>query len=158
MQVLIIVACLFGVFCLICGRKYCPGTVKVVIIMWALQAAGWALMQKLEHWLTPTPADQVLLLLFQLRPWPIYMTHSRAWDHDGSAPLIRPTLVPILLGRSLSQAFNWRTSFYFLLICGAVTFLSSLIVISHTFALLIWSSGCQIRSDPIHRSVPNPSQ
>jgi len=30
-------------------------------------------------------------------------------------------------------------------------------VISHTFALLIQSSGCQIRSDPIHRSVPDPS-
>jgi len=29
-------------------------------------------------------------------------------------------------------------------------------VISHTFALLIRSSGCQIRSDPIHRSVPDP--
>jgi hypothetical protein len=29
-------------------------------------------------------------------------------------------------------------------------------VISHTFALLIQSSGCQIRSDPIHRSVPDP--
>jgi len=31
-------------------------------------------------------------------------------------------------------------------------------VISHTFALLIRSSGCQIRSDPIHRSVPDPSR
>jgi len=29
-------------------------------------------------------------------------------------------------------------------------------VISHTFALLIRSSGCQIQSDPIHRSVPDP--
>jgi len=30
------------------------------------------------------------------------------------------------------------------------------LVISHTFALLIRSSGCQIRSDPIHRSIPDP--
>jgi len=29
-------------------------------------------------------------------------------------------------------------------------------VISHTFVLLIRSSGHQIRSDPIHRSVPDP--
>jgi hypothetical protein len=34
----------------------------------------------------------------------------------------------------------------------------SLSVISHTFALLIRSSGYQIRSDPIHRSIPDPSR
>jgi hypothetical protein len=31
-------------------------------------------------------------------------------------------------------------------------------VISHILALLIRSSRCQIRSDPIHRSVPDPSR
>jgi hypothetical protein len=31
-------------------------------------------------------------------------------------------------------------------------------VISHTFVLLIRSSGCQIWSDPIHRSVLDPSR
>jgi len=36
--------------------------------------------------------------------------------------------------------------------------LCRVIVISHTFALLIRSSRCQIRSDLIHRSVPDPSQ
>jgi MFS family permease len=52
-----------------------------------------------------------------------------------AAPLLRPALGPILLGGSLilSQAFNWRASFYFLLICGAVTFLSSLILFKDTY-------------------------
>jgi hypothetical protein len=31
-------------------------------------------------------------------------------------------------------------------------------VISHTFVLLIRSSRCQIRSDPIHRSIPHLSR
>jgi len=38
----------------------------------------------------------------------------------------------------------------------SVTVLMHVDVISHTFTLLIRSSGCQIRSDLIHRSVPDP--
>lgn len=49
-----------------------------------------------------------------------------------AAPLLGPALGP-LLGGSLSQAFNWRASFYFLLICGVVTFLSFLILFKDTF-------------------------
>ncbi|KAG2120003.1 hypothetical protein BD769DRAFT_1672044 [Suillus cothurnatus] len=40
--------------------------------------------------------------------------------------------------------------------CNPADYPELLGVISHTFALLIRSSGCQIRSDPIHRSVPDP--
>jgi len=49
-----------------------------------------------------------------------------------AAPLVGPALGPIL-GGSLSQAFNWRASFYFLLICGAVTFLSFLVLFKDTY-------------------------
>jgi MFS family permease len=40
-----------------------------------------------------------------------------------AAPLLGPTLRPIF-GGSLSQAFDWRASFYFPLICEVLIFLS----------------------------------
>jgi MFS family permease len=49
-----------------------------------------------------------------------------------AAPLLGPALGPIL-GGSLSQAFRWRASFYFLLICGGVVFLSFLILFKDTY-------------------------
>ncbi|KAG2049045.1 vacuolar DHA amino acid exporter [Suillus hirtellus] len=48
-----------------------------------------------------------------------------------AAPLVGPALGPIL-GGSLSQAFGWRASFYFLLICGGIIFLSFLILFKDT--------------------------
>jgi len=76
----------------------------------------------------------------------------------------RATLVCHLLSllyRLKQAAYDW-----YKLLCAVLTHLGFLyceanyvifiynhIVISHTFALLIQSSGCQIQSDPIHRSV-----
>ncbi|KAG1879254.1 major facilitator superfamily domain-containing protein [Suillus subluteus] len=49
-----------------------------------------------------------------------------------AAPLLGPALGPII-GGALSQGFNWRASFYFLLICGVIIFLSFLILFKDTY-------------------------
>ncbi|KAG2067817.1 MFS general substrate transporter [Suillus decipiens] len=92
-------------------------TIEVMIVMRALQAAGSSAAISIS---AATLAD-------------IYETHERGTMMGVffAAPLLGPALGPIL-GGSLSQAFNWRASFYFLLICGAVVFLSFLILFKDT--------------------------
>lgn len=93
-------------------------TIEVMIVMRALQAAGSSAAISIS---AATLAD-------------IYETHERGTMMGVffAAPLLGPALGPIL-GGSLSQAFNWRASFYFLLICGAVVFLSFLILFKDTY-------------------------
>ncbi|KAG2109883.1 vacuolar DHA amino acid exporter [Suillus discolor] len=93
-------------------------TIEVMIVMRTLQAAGSSAAISIS---AATLAD-------------IYDTHERGTRMGifFAAPLLGPALGPIL-GGSLSQAFNWRASFYFLLICGVVTFLSFLILFKDTF-------------------------
>ncbi|KAG1876328.1 vacuolar DHA amino acid exporter [Suillus subluteus] len=93
-------------------------TIEVMIVMRALQAAGSSAAISIS---AATLAD-------------IYDTHERGTMMGifYAAPLIGPALGPIF-GGSLSQAFNWRASFYFLLICGVVTFLSFLILFKDTY-------------------------
>jgi MFS family permease len=64
----------------------------------------------------------------------IYDTHERGtmMGMFFAAPLLGPALGPIL-GGSLSQAFDWRASFYFLLICEVLIFLSFLILFKDTY-------------------------
>lgn len=93
-------------------------TIEVMTGMRALQAAGSSAAISIS---AATLTD-------------IYETHERGTMMGVfyAAPLLGPALGPIL-GGSLSQAFNWRASFYFLLICGAVTFLSFLILFKDTY-------------------------
>lgn len=93
-------------------------TIEVMIVMRTLQAAGSSAAISIS---AATLAD-------------IYDTHERGTRMGifYAAPLLGPALGPIL-GGSLSQVFNWRASFYFLLICGVVTFLSFLILFKDTF-------------------------
>lgn len=64
----------------------------------------------------------------------IYDTHERGTMMGVffAAPLLGPAIGPIL-GGSLSQAFGWRASFYFLLICEVVIFMSFLILFKDTY-------------------------
>ncbi|KAG1745207.1 major facilitator superfamily domain-containing protein [Suillus lakei] len=93
-------------------------TIEVMIGMRALQAAGSCAVMAIS---AATLAD-------------IYDTHERGtmMGMFFAAPLLGPALGPIL-GGSLSQAFNWRASFYFLLICGVIIFLSFLILFKDTY-------------------------
>ncbi|KAG2344357.1 MFS general substrate transporter [Suillus weaverae] len=93
-------------------------TIEVMIGMRALQAAGSCAVMAIS---AATLAD-------------IYEPHERGTMMGifYAAPLLGPALGPIL-GGSLSQAFSWRASFYFLLICGGVIFLSFLILFKDTY-------------------------
>jgi MFS family permease len=64
----------------------------------------------------------------------IYDPHERGtmMGMFFAAPLLGPALGPIL-GGSLSQAFDWRASFYFMLICEVLIFLSFLILFKDTY-------------------------
>ncbi|KAG2101527.1 major facilitator superfamily domain-containing protein [Suillus cothurnatus] len=93
-------------------------TIEVMIGMRALQAAGSSAFLAIS---AATMAD-------------IYETHERGTMMGVfyAAPLLGPALGPII-GGSLSQGFNWRASFYFLLICGVIIFLSFLILFKDTY-------------------------
>ncbi|KAG1720327.1 vacuolar DHA amino acid exporter [Suillus lakei] len=93
-------------------------TIEVMIGMRALQAAGSCAVMAIS---AATLAD-------------IYEPHERGTMMGifYAAPLLGPALGPII-GGSLSQAFSWRASFYFLLICGGVVFLSFLILFKDTY-------------------------
>ncbi|KAG2146237.1 vacuolar DHA amino acid exporter [Suillus clintonianus] len=93
-------------------------TIEVMIGMRALQAAGSCAVMAIS---AATLAD-------------IYEPRERGTMMGifYAAPLLGPALGPIL-GGSLSQAFSWRASFYFLLICGGVVFLSFLILFKDTY-------------------------
>ncbi|KAG2156791.1 vacuolar DHA amino acid exporter [Suillus bovinus] len=93
-------------------------TIEMMIVMRALQAAGSSAAISIS---AATLAD-------------IYDPHERGTRMGifFAAPLLGPALGPIL-GGSLSQVFNWRASFYFVLICGVVTFLSFLILFKDTY-------------------------
>ncbi|KAG1776354.1 major facilitator superfamily domain-containing protein [Suillus placidus] len=93
-------------------------TIEVMIGMRALQAAGSCAAMAIS---AATLAD-------------IYDTHERGSTMGifFAAPLLGPALGP-MLGGSLSQAFNWRASFYFMLICAAIVFLSFLFLFKDTY-------------------------
>ncbi|KAG2065780.1 MFS general substrate transporter [Suillus decipiens] len=93
-------------------------TIEVMIGMRALQAAGSSAFLAIS---AATMAD-------------IYDTHERGTKMGifYAAPLLGPALGPII-GGSLSQSFNWRASFYFLLICGVIIFLSFLFLFKDTY-------------------------
>ncbi|KAG1823581.1 major facilitator superfamily domain-containing protein [Suillus subaureus] len=93
-------------------------TIEMMIGMRALQAAGSCAAMSIS---AATLAD-------------IYDTHERGTTMGifFAAPLLGPALGPIL-GGSLSQAFDWRASFYFMLICAAVVFLSFLVLFKDTY-------------------------
>ncbi|KAG2109884.1 vacuolar DHA amino acid exporter [Suillus discolor] len=93
-------------------------TIDVMIGMRAVQAAGSCAVMAIS---AATLAD-------------IYDTHERGTMMGVffAAPLLGPAIGPIL-GGSLSQAFGWRASFYFLLICEVVIFLSFLILFKDTY-------------------------
>ncbi|KAG2744791.1 MFS general substrate transporter [Suillus brevipes Sb2] len=93
-------------------------SIEVMIGMRALQAAGSCAVISIS---AATLAD-------------IYEPHERGTMMGifYAAPLLGPALGPIL-GGSLSQAFRWRATFYFLLICGGVIFLSFLILFKDTY-------------------------
>ncbi|KIK42718.1 hypothetical protein CY34DRAFT_757045 [Suillus luteus UH-Slu-Lm8-n1] len=93
-------------------------SIEVMIGMRALQAAGSCAVMAIS---AATLAD-------------IYDTHERGtmMGMFFAAPLLGPALGPIL-GGSLSQAFNWRASFYFLLISEVIIFLSFLILFKDTY-------------------------
>ncbi|KAG1823574.1 major facilitator superfamily domain-containing protein [Suillus subaureus] len=93
-------------------------TIEVMIGMRALQAAGSCAAMSIS---AATLAD-------------VYDTHERGTTMGifFAAPLLGPALGPIL-GGSLSQAFDWRASFYFMLICAAVVFLSFLVLFKDTY-------------------------
>ncbi|KAG1834710.1 major facilitator superfamily domain-containing protein [Suillus variegatus] len=90
----------------------------VMIGMRAVQAAGSCAVMAIS---AATLAD-------------IYDTHERGTMMGVffAAPLLGPAIGPIL-GGSLSQAFGWRASFYFLLICEVVIFMSFLILFKDTY-------------------------
>ncbi|KAG1745209.1 major facilitator superfamily domain-containing protein [Suillus lakei] len=83
---------------------------------------------------TPLSADQAAVMSISTATLAdIYETHERGTMMGifFAAPLLGPALGPIL-GGLLSQVFNWRASFYFLLICGGVIFLSFLFLFKDT--------------------------
>ncbi|KAG1869014.1 vacuolar DHA amino acid exporter [Suillus subalutaceus] len=93
-------------------------TIEVMIGMRALQAAGSSAFLAIS---AATMAD-------------IYETYERGTKMGVfyAAPLLGPALGPII-GGALSQGFNWRASFYFLLICGVIIFLSFLVLFKDTY-------------------------
>lgn len=93
-------------------------TIKVMIGMRALQTAGSCTVISVS---AATLAD-----IYEPRERGTMMSIFYA------APLLGLTLSPIL-GGLLSQAFSWRASFYFLLICGGVVFLSFLVLFKDTY-------------------------
>ncbi|KAG2131816.1 major facilitator superfamily domain-containing protein, partial [Suillus clintonianus] len=118
-------------------------TIGVMIAMRVLQAAGSSAFLAIS---AATLAD-------------IYETHERGTMMGVfyAAPLLGPALGPII-GGSLSQGFNWRASFFFLLICGAIIFLSFLILFKDTYRRdrsLTYCSALQRRlasREPVRRS------
>ncbi|KAG2156817.1 vacuolar DHA amino acid exporter [Suillus bovinus] len=93
-------------------------TIEVMIVMRVLQAAGSSAAISIS---AATLAD-------------IYDPHERGTRMGifFAAPVLGPALGPII-GGSLSQVFNWRATFYCMLICGAVIFLSFLILFKDTY-------------------------
>ncbi|KAG2128725.1 vacuolar DHA amino acid exporter [Suillus clintonianus] len=93
-------------------------TIEMMIGMRVLQAAGSCAVMAIS---AATLAD-------------IYDTHERGTTMGifFAAPLLGPALGPII-GGSLSQAFNWRASFYFLLICEVLIFTSFLVLFKDTY-------------------------
>ncbi|KAG0704824.1 vacuolar DHA amino acid exporter [Suillus ampliporus] len=93
-------------------------TIDVMIGMRVLQAAGSSAAMAIS---AATLAD-------------IYETHERGTKMGVffAAPLLGPALGPIL-GGLLSQGFNWRASFYFLLISGGINFFSFLTLFRDTY-------------------------
>ncbi|KAG2124456.1 vacuolar DHA amino acid exporter [Suillus clintonianus] len=93
-------------------------TIEMMIGMRVLQAAGSCAVMAIS---AATLAD-------------MYDTHERGTTMGifFAAPLLGPALGPIL-GGSLSQAFNWRASFYFLLICEVIIFMSFLVLFKDTY-------------------------
>lgn len=91
----------------------------------------------------------------------IYETHERGTMMGifYAAPLLGPALGP-MIGGFLSQSFSWRASFYFLLICGVIIFLSFFILFKDTYRCersLTYCSALQRRlasQEPVRR----PSQ
>ncbi|KAG2758056.1 MFS general substrate transporter [Suillus brevipes Sb2] len=120
-------------------------TIEVMIGMRALQAAGSSAFLAIS---AATLAD-------------IYETHERGTMMGifYAAPLLGPALGP-MIGGFLSQNFNWRASFYFLLICGVIIFLSFLTLFKDTYRCersLTYCSALQRRlasQEPVRR----PSQ
>lgn len=120
-------------------------TIEVMTGMRALQAAGSSAFLAIS---AATLAD-------------IYETHERGTMMGVfyAAPLLGPALGPII-GGLLSQGLNWRASFYFLLICGVIIFLSFLILFKDTYRCqrsLTYCSALQRRlasREPVRR----PSQ
>ncbi|KAG2060694.1 MFS general substrate transporter [Suillus hirtellus] len=109
-------------------------TIEVMIAMRTLQAAGSSAFLAIS---AATLAD-------------IYDTHERGTMMGifYAAPLLGPALGPVI-GGLLSQAFNWRAIFYFLLICGVVIFLFFLILFKDTYRCersLTYCSALQRRS------------
>ncbi|KAG2130662.1 vacuolar DHA amino acid exporter [Suillus bovinus] len=117
-------------------------TIEVMIAMRALQAAGSSAFLSIS---AATLAD-------------IYDTHERGTMMGVfyAAPLLGPALGPVI-GGLLSQGFNWRASFYFLLICGVIIFLFFLILFKDTYRCersLTYCSALQRRSasqEPVRR-------
>ncbi|KAG1743214.1 vacuolar DHA amino acid exporter [Suillus paluster] len=117
-------------------------TIEVMIGMRVLQAAGSSAYMAIS---AATLAD-------------IYETHERGTMMGVffAAPLVGPALGPIF-GGLLSQSFNWRASFYFLMICGSVVFFSFLILFKDTYRRersLTYRSALQRRlatQEPIQR-------
>ncbi|KAG1876793.1 MFS general substrate transporter [Suillus tomentosus] len=108
------------------GRK------PVYLVSSALFVVGFAKARELINPLSCRSSAAISISAATLAD--IYDTHERGTRMGifYAAPLLGPALGPIL-GGSLSQVFNWRASFYFLLICGVVTFLSFLILFKDTF-------------------------
>ncbi|KAG1873284.1 major facilitator superfamily domain-containing protein [Suillus tomentosus] len=109
-------------------------TIEVMIAMRTLQAAGSSAFLAIS---AATLAD-------------IYDTHERGTMMGVfyAAPLLGPALGPVI-GGLLSQAFNWRAIFYFLLICGVIIFLFFLILFKDTYRCersLTYYSALQRRS------------
>ncbi|KAG2089032.1 vacuolar DHA amino acid exporter [Suillus discolor] len=120
-------------------------TIEVMIAMRTIQAAGSSAFLAIS---AATLAD-------------IYDTHERGTMMGVfyAAPLLGPALSP-MIGGLLSQAFNWRAIFYFLLICGVIIFLFFLILFKDTYRCersLTYCSALQRRSAS-REPVRHPSQ
>ncbi|KAF9221509.1 MFS general substrate transporter [Gyrodon lividus] len=108
------------IFVLACGVLANAPTIKVLIGMRVLQAAGSSAAIAIS---AATLAD-------------IYETHERGTMMGAffAAPLLGPALGPIL-GGSLSHSFGWRASFYFLVACGGIILVAFLFLFKDTFRL-----------------------
>ncbi|KIJ62702.1 hypothetical protein HYDPIDRAFT_41833 [Hydnomerulius pinastri MD-312] len=108
------------IFVLACAILANAETINVLIGMRVLQAAGSSAAMAIS---AATLAD-------------IYETHERGkmMGIFFAAPLLGPALGPII-GGSLSQAFTWRASFYFLVACGGIILAAFLFLFKDTFRL-----------------------